>query len=211
MDPGGRRSVYSIPQPNAAYTSSTTLLPITGADGGTLSALSDSNLTVNFSALLEKFTVPDTWTAWGSPPVVETSTPRVLSPTGPGYQTVTTVTLTFSQPLTIFGMEAEPDAFSQGSLPVTLFFYNGGTELGFITDSLDGSFAELFAASSDTPITSVLLAIGGNAALPEGTDFGIAQLRYALAPGAVPEPATWLMGFAGLAFLAARRFRFARN
>jgi len=201
-----------IPAPNVGYTSSTTLLPITGSDAETTTTLSDVNLTVTFTELLQKFSVPDTWGVWGSPPTVETSTPRILSPAGPNYQSVNAVTLNFSQPLSIFGLEAEPDAFTQGFFPVTLFFYNGATELGSVTDQLDGSSAELFAASSDTPITSVLLRVDGNATLPEGIDFGIAQLRYSLAaPAAVPEPGTWLMGVAGIAFLAVRRFRSARS
>jgi hypothetical protein len=200
-----------IPQPNAAYTSSTTLLPITGPDGDTTLALSDPNLTVTFSTLMQKFTVPTTWSNWGSPPTVETSTPRVLSPFD---FTLTSVSLLFSQPLTIFGLEAEPDALAQyGAFPVTLDFFNGGTLLGTVSNTLDGSGAALFAASSMTPITSVTLTISGNAQVPTGTDPGIAQLRYALATQSVPEggPSTWLMVVTTLALFTVHRFRYARN
>jgi hypothetical protein len=201
--PAANAQITQIPLPDSAYTSSTTLIPITGADGETTLTLSDPNLTVTFSTLMQKFTAEDTWGPWGSPPAVETSTPRVLSPVD--FQNVTSVTLAFSQPLTTFGMEAEPDAFTQGFFPVTLDFFSGATLLGTVSNSLDGSTAALFAASSTMPITSVTLTIGGNAADPAGTDPGIAQIRYAL----VPEPSTWLMVAIGLALLTVRRFRYA--
>src|SRR5436305_1451301 len=109
--PAANAGFVQIPLPDAAYTSSTTLIPITGPDGGTTLTLSDANLTVTFSALMQKFTAGDTWTNWGSPPTVETSTPRVLSPVD--FLTTTSVTLVFSQPLSTFGLEAEPDAAAQ--------------------------------------------------------------------------------------------------
>jgi hypothetical protein len=65
-----------------------------------------------------------------------------------------------------------------------------------------------------TPITSVTLTIAGNASVPEGTDPGIAQIRYALAPPqSVPEggPSTWLMVATVLALFTVHRFRYARN
>jgi hypothetical protein len=191
--------ITQIPLPNGAYTSSTTLLPITGADFDTTLTLSDPNLTVTFSTLMEKFTVPASWTAWGSPPATEGSTPRVLSPFD---FTITSITLSFSQPLSTFGLEAEPDATTQGAFPLTLDFFNGVTVLGTVNNTIDGSSAALFAASSTMPITSVTLTVGGNAADPAATDPGIAQVRYALQP--VPEPATWLMVAIGLALLPRR-------
>jgi hypothetical protein len=189
--PGAKAAFNEIPLPDSTYTNSTTLVPITGADGETTLTLSDANLTVTFSTAMQKFTVPDSWTSWNSPPATETSTPRVLSPAD---FTLTTVTLNFSQPLSIFGLEAEPDAFTQGAFPITLDFFNGVTLLGTVGRTIDGSSAALFAASSTTPITSVTLTVNGNSNVPEGVDPGIAQIRYAL----VPEPSTWLMLGAGL-------------
>jgi hypothetical protein len=205
-------SFIQIPLPDSAYTSSTTLIPITGSDGDTLLSLSDGTLTVTFSTLMQEFTAGSSWSSWGSPPAVETSTPRVLSPVD---FTLTTVTLAFSQPLTTFGLEAEPDAFTQGNFPVTLDFFNGVTLLGSVSNSLDGSTAALFAASSTTPITSVTLTISGNANDPAGTDPGIAQLRYALAaaPQSVPEggPSIWLAVISVLVLLMVHRFGYARS
>jgi hypothetical protein len=210
--PAASATFMQIPLPDAAYTSSTTLIPITGPDGGTTLTLSDPNLTVTFSTLMQKFTVPTTWTTWGSPPAVETSTPRVLSPAD---LSVTSVTLLFSQPLSTFGLEAQPDAIAQyGAFPLTLDFFNGVTPLGTVSNTLDGTTAALFAASSMTPITSVTLTVHGNAAAQQGVDPGIAQIRYALAaPQSVPEggPSTWLTIATVLALLIVHRFRYARN
>jgi len=200
-----------IPLPDAAYTSSTTLIPITGADGDTTLTLSDANLTVTFSALMQEFTVPTSWSNWGSPPTVETSTPRVLSPVD--FLTTTSVTLSFSQPLTVFGLEAEPDAF-EGTFPVRLDFFNGVTPLGTVSNDLTGFGAALFAASATTPITSVTLTIQGNAQDPAGTDPGIAQIRYALAgTQSVPEggPSLWLVVITVVALLMVHRLRYARS
>jgi hypothetical protein len=203
-------SFMQIPQPDAAYTSSTTLIPITGSDGDTTLTLSDANLTVTFSTLMQEFTAGSSWSNWGSPPAVETSTPRVLSPFD---FTLNTVTLSFSQPLTTFGLEAEPDALTQGAFPVRLDFFSGITLLGTVSNSLDGTTAALFAANSTTSITSVTLTIEGNANDPAGTDPGIAQIRYALAAQGVPEggPSIWLVVITVIALLTVHRFRYARS
>jgi hypothetical protein len=210
--PAASAAFIQIPLPDAAYIGSTTLIPITGPDGGTTLTLSDASVTVTFSTLMQKFTAGDTWTTWGSPPAVEMSTPRVLSPAD---LTITTVTLVFSQPLSIFGLEAEPDALPKyGAFPLTLDFFSGVIPLGTVSNTLDGSSAALFAASSMTPITSVTLTVHGNSTVPEGNDPGIAQIRYALAaPQSVPEggPSTWLVVATVLALLTVHRFRYARN
>jgi hypothetical protein len=203
-------SFMQIPLPDAAYTSSTTLIPVTGQDGATTLTLSDANLTVTFSTLMQTFI--GSWGTWGSPPAVETSTPGVLAPVD--FLTTTSVTLSFSQSLTTFGLEAEPDAFTQGAFPVRLDFFNGVMLLGTVSNSLDGSTAALFAASSSAPITSVTLTIEGNANDPAGTDPAIAQIRYALAGSqSVPEggPSIWLVVITVIALLVVHRFRYARS
>jgi hypothetical protein len=209
--PVANATFVPIALPNAAYVGSTTLLPIPGPVGTQLTSLSDPNLTITFSSLLDVFSVADgSWGPWGTPPAVETSTPNVLSPDD--FRNVTSVTFSFSTPLTVFGLEAEPDAFSQGFFPVSATFFNGASLLGTITNSLDGTTGALFAASSTTPITSVVLSIAGNGPDPAGTDPGIAQFRYALATPAAPEPATALVFGGGLALLIGlRRFRSVRS
>jgi len=202
-----------IPQPDAAYTSSTTLIPITGMDGDTLIALSDANLTITFSTLMQEFTAGDTWSSWGSPPATEGNTPRVLSPFD--FFNVTSVTMNFSQGLTIFGLEAEPDGFTQGTFPMRLDFFNGATLIGTVSYPAVDPFggAVLFAASSMTPITSATLTVEGNANFPPGVDPGMAQFRYALAATqSVPEggSAIGLVALAILALFAAHRVRAKR-
>jgi hypothetical protein len=198
--------ITSIPVPDAGYTSSTTLIPITGNDGDTQTTLGDGNLTITFSTLMQQFTVPGTWTTWGAPPAVESSTPRVLAPAD---FTVNSVTLTFSEALATFGIEVEPDAFSQGFFPVTESFYNGATLLGTIVNSMDGSTAALFAANSTTPITSVNITIAGNSNFPPGTDPAMAEFRYTVA---APEPGTMFGLATGLGMLLGlKRIRSARS
>src|SRR4051812_32888514 len=80
-----------IPLPDAAYTSSTTLIPITGADFETTATLADLNLTVAFSTLMEKFTAGDSWSTWGSLPATEGTTPRVLAPFDLAFTSVSLV------------------------------------------------------------------------------------------------------------------------
>jgi hypothetical protein len=203
-----------IPQPDAAYTSSTTLLPIPGNDFDTTLTLSDSNLTVTFSTLMEVFTAETSWGTWGSPPATEGNMTKVLSPFD---FTLTSVTMSFSQPLTTFGLEAEPDGFTQGSFPMRLDFFNGVTLLGTVSypavDPIGG--AVLFAATSMTPITSATLTVEGNSNDPAGTDPGMARLRYALASttSTVPETGSsiGLMLMAVLALFAVHRFRSQRT
>jgi hypothetical protein len=199
-------TITPIALPDAGYTGSTTLIPITGNDSDTQTTLGDSNLTITFSTLMEEFTVPGTWANWGTPPAVETGTPRVLAPLD---FTVTSVTMTFSAPVSIFGVEVEPDALSQGAFPVEESFYNGATLLGTIDANLDGTTGSLFAASSTTPITSVNITIAGNINDPAGTDPGMAQFRYALA---APEPGTMIgLGSGLLMLLGLKRIRGARK
>src|SRR5947209_3196261 len=83
-------------------------------------------------------------------PAPDGSTPNVLSPFD---FSITVITLTFSQPLSVFGLEAEPDALTQGTFPVSMVFFNGGTQLGTLNNVIDGTSAALFAAGSTTPIT----------------------------------------------------------
>ncbi len=186
-------ALIQIPQPNAAYTSSTSLLPVTGVELSNVNSLTDGTLTATFSAPLQIATVPTNWLNWGTPPAVESATPRVLIT--PGVN-ATLLTITLSQGVTLFGLEAMPDAF--GTAQITENFYNGNTNIGSITLSPDGSVgALLFAASSTTLITSVdITAVG--------TDFAIANLRYSLA---TPEPATWMCMLAGLGVIASLRRR----
>src|SRR5262245_8814039 len=62
-----RADFIPIPQPDASYVSSTSLLPITAADFDAVSSLSSGGFTVSFDVDLVALTVPTTWSSWGSP------------------------------------------------------------------------------------------------------------------------------------------------
>src|SRR4030095_1268530 len=128
-----------IPQPNAAYTSSTTQIPVVGADFVTINSISDGTLTVNFSSPVERRTVPGSWGTWGSPPFTEGNTTRLLFCTS-----CSTLTLTLSSGVRTFGFEMEPNSFQTFSMQAQ--FFNGATLIGTITQNVTGdSGARLFA------------------------------------------------------------------
>ena len=171
-----------IAQPTASYISSTQLIDISSIAEGEypISSITDGIQTVGFSSDVEKRTVGVTWTTWGSPPATESSTPSVL------YSDSASQLLTLSLPSAIFGFELEPadvtDVFSY-----TANFYSGTSLVGSITQSVDGNAgAILFAASDNSPFTSVNISGG------DTTGFAMAQFRYAVqqpqqqVPGPLP-------------------------
>lgn len=187
--------IIPIAQPDSTYTTNTILLPIPGNAGDSVNSLTDGVFTINLSATE---TIADVsvngWSTWGAPPDTESSTPRVLH--DPGYNpAATSITLSFSDGVQTFGLEAEPDPFSVHN--ITLDFYNGATLLGSITRSIDGnSGARLLAGTSDGALIT-------SAVLSSDTDFAFGQVRAA----EVPEPATFALFGTGIGalLLAVRR------
>lgn len=179
-----------ISTPNSTYTSTTTVIPIASANGTTVTTLSSGAQTLTLSPTVSARAVPGGgWSTWNSPPAVESATPRVLAV----YTSRTTQTITLSAPSTTFGVEIEPDTFAAFSF--SLAFMNGSTTLGTITRTVDGNGgALLFAASSSTPITSVVLTA------PSGANgFALAQLRYGgAAPVGTPISNSALITLTGL-------------
>jgi len=186
-------SVTEISTPTPAYLASTTLLPITVADGTLVGSLSDAQLTMTISPVLEAGTVPaGGWSTWNFPPAVETSTPRVLHAVNYN-DLVTSVSLSFSSQLSTFGFEAEPDPFEVHN--ITASYYSGALLLDSITRSVQGQAgALLFAGTSDVAFDRVVVT--------SDIDFAMAQFRYALSSSSpVPEPATWafmIIGFGAI-------------
>lgn len=87
----------------------------------------------------------------------------------------------------------EPNTF--GAFPISVAFMNGATTLGTVTRSPDGSSGSLlFAASSATPITGLVITATGG-----GNGYAIAQFRYntplssQVSPQAVPTLGQWGM------------------
>lgn len=167
-----------------AYASTATLLPITTPEFDVTTSLADPDVTVTFSVPLMSLSVLNgSWFSWSSPPFSETGTPDVLWTQG-----VTTLEISFSTPLTVFGFELQPNELNVFTITAT--YFNGSTVLDSIIRDVDGDAgARLFAAVSTPPtdpFTSVRISTGG-------ADFGIAQLRYVVQqqpplPSAVPEP-----------------------
>ncbi len=186
-----------ISQPTAEYISSTTLISITDTDSASVDSLSDGNLTISFSHFLLAGTAPG---RWGGPPDTESDTPRILVDVR--MPPVGTYTLTFSQPLSIFGLEVW---LLQST--VTLEFYNGDDLVGSINrDVNEDAGARLFAASATDGdvFTKVVLT------MEKPAGFRTAQFRYALASvqAAVPEPSTLVLvmiGPLGFGYLHLRR------
>jgi len=190
-----------ISQPDAAYLSATSLLPITVADFTDVSAVTDGTFTVDLSSPMNARTVPGGgWATWGAPPDSEGATPRVLY-----SNDATSVTLTFDHPVNIFGLEAEPNRFDLAHFTAT--FLNGATTVGSIDLDINGSAGARLLAASDLTgqFTSVNI-------LARDT-FAIGLLRYGVAGPSpnVPEPGAVAlfagMGVAGSGFLLRRRAR----
>jgi hypothetical protein len=191
-----------INTPDASYTSATTLIPITAANGTTMTSLTGGSTTITFSTALTAAQVGVSgWSTWNSPPNAETATPRVAA----RYTTLTTFTIDLSTPQTTFGFEAEPNTF--GAFDFTATFMNGSTTVGSITRSLNGSAGSLlFAASSTTPFTSVVLTC------PSGANgFALAQFRVTSTPVSIPTLGEWGMAILILLILASGAFILRRQ
>jgi hypothetical protein len=173
-----------IAQPDAAYLSESTLMPFSAADFDVVSSLSSGLFSVAFDTDLVALTVPTTWASWGTPPNVESATPRVLWTNG-----AASLTLTFSQSVQLFGMEAQPNTSVVSSIIAS--FFAGANLVGEIPLDVDGNGgARLFAASSTTPFDKVVIT--------STDDFAIAQVRV----GTVPEPSSLTMLLLGSVLVA---------
>lgn len=182
----------SITNPDAAYLASTTKIALPGS-GPDVTSITDGTLTVGFSDSMAQRQVPGGWGTWSSPPNSESATPAVLR-----NLDISSLTLALSQDVTTFGLELESNAF--GAFDFTAQFFDGLTEIGSITRSVNGNAgARLFAGTSDIAFDRVVISVAGT------TGFALAQVRYDLA-AQVPEPGTLaLVGLAALGLFGARR------
>lgn len=171
-----------IPVPDAAYTSSTSLIGLGYITEGTtgITSVTDGTQTVNFDVALTKTTVGVDWATWNSPPAVETNTPDVLF-----KPTFNLLVMTLGVPSTTFGFELQGNELIDSQFHVA--FMEGVNLVGFVDLTVNGDGgALLFAGSTTTsPFTSVVIT---NTSL-DANGFAIANLRYT----AVPEPASVAM------------------
>src|SRR5262249_37830672 len=149
------------------------------------SSVTDGTETITFSSLMAAVTVPNGGgTNWGSPPNTESATPRALF-----SRTAQSVTLSFSQPISTFGVEMEQNKFDTDTIIAD--FFNGATLVGSVSRVINtpgagnvagadpSQGARLFAGSSSSAsqtFTSVVLHTEN-----DDGGFAIAQIRYALA------------------------------
>ena len=186
-----------IMQPNSAYLASTSLVAFVDPDEALLSQIADGTQTIAFSSLMRASTVGDNWASWGSPPNTESATPRVLwSGLDDNFDPVTTVSLFLSQPVSIFGFEAEPGPINTHT--ITVSFLMGGVLQQTVTRDVDGNGgALLFAVAADPGTFFDSLTIASDA------DWAAGQFRYAPSSPAtaVPEPASAALVAAGMALL----------
>lgn len=171
-----------VSQPDEGYLANTTRIVIDGlVEQSTVTSVGDDALVVTFDQPVMKRTVPYHWLTWGSPPDVESSTPSVLSAAYPN----TSLTLTLSQPVAVFGFEVDPNSLSsQEPFQITATFFSApGGDTQAVTRQVSwGGGARLFAWS-DARITKVEIVVTSpNENGAEALGFAIAQLRYRLSP-----------------------------
>jgi len=194
-------TITFVAQPDTAYTTATTLIPIAASEGSAIGSLSDGVLEIDFLSggspeLMQVDQVSDSWSTWASPPATESATPTVLG----SFDYDNEILYQFNRTVTTFGMELEPDDTANPH-NITATFLLSGTPQATLTLSVNGNGGALLFAATGGSFDAV--------DVTSDVDFGSAEFRYELAP-VVPEPslamplAVLLAGFA-----ATRAFRAA--
>lgn len=180
-----RADFNPIAQPTGAYTSSTTLIDISGIPDGTtnITSVTDGTQTISFDQSMTKGTAGSSgWATWNSPPAVESSTPPVLF-----RSNTNSLTMSLSVLSTTFGFELQGNRSDISSQFLVTFLDNALSPVGNINLLVNGNAGALLFAASTT--TSPFLRVTIENTSLDAQGFAIANLRYT----AVPEPASVAM------------------
>lgn len=169
-----------ISLPYDGYLTTTAKIELSGIiDSTRLTSITDGIQTVSFDITMAKRSVPWSWAWWGLPPYTETSTPHVLF-----TQRVDNLTMTLSQPASVFGFELEPNL--SGVFSIIAAFFSGSTLVETIVKDVAGyEGARVFGVQADLPITRVEITAVPYPISPSG--FAIAQIRYQLPQAGGPS------------------------
>lgn len=176
---------YPILQPNSTYVADTVLMSLASIpDESSVSVLEQNPQTITFESAVTKFNVPAQWETWGSPPNTESSTPNILY-----HTSISQMQMSLSLPSRTFGFElqgANPDVSSE----FVVKFFDGATEIGSITRTVNGNAGALLFAGYSLTNTFNRITIDN----PSGDSAGwaLANIRYSTT--AVPEPSTYALG-----------------
>jgi hypothetical protein len=163
--------VKTFLKPVAGYTGTTCVLNLFGIpDGTSVSSTSSCGIAITYTPTPTKLSAPfGGWSNWGSPPNTESATPDVLYP---GNSLV--LTLTFSKPVAISGVEAEGNAFTTTNIQASWYRADGvllGTQARDVTTP-DG--ARLFATKVSPKAKKMVVTDTGAGSI----GFAIAQVRW---------------------------------
>jgi hypothetical protein len=185
-----------ISSPDASYLGSTTYIDISSLTlYDNFSSITDGSLTVSFSIDGNRRGAPGSgWATWSQAPDSQRAGSEVLpvlSFSG------STLTMTLSTPVSVFGFEAEPDSFDVYNM--TADFYYLGSLVGSTTRGVNGSAGARLFAMDGGPFDQVVFST-------TDSSFAAGAFRYSGA-SAVPEPSSMLLLAGGLIGLAVLRRR----
>jgi len=179
--PHGHPGKFSqIPQPDAQYLRSTTLMTLKKpAAFSIINCIADDQLKLTFvDSLIKMPGYPNGWTAlWNEQPFVEKQSPTVLY-----TRQQNKLTILLSKYVRTFGFELAPNMYNTFSFSVGFYDSKYNPAVAALTqNATTPSGATLFAVRSEKPFNTIEISFAGN--LNTGNHpwgFGIAHIRYAL-------------------------------
>ena len=161
--------------PTTAYLLNTCLIDVSGVEGESVTTLTGCGQTITVAPTVVRAEVGSTWTDWGidGEDWVEDPAPPLL-----WLKTATALTLSFSFPVDLAGVEAEPNASDSHAFTAT--YKNGaGATVTTVARDIDGNAGARLLAADAVGTKSLTISTD--------VDFAIAQIRV----GSATNP-TWL-------------------